>query len=196
MASVAEVECTVRALDDVARNEAMLTENTQRSALSVLEEALAIRRLVQLGVGQRRIATRLGCAQSHVSKRLSLLDLPESVLADPGAHFDQVIEIDLDELGPMINGPHSPDRAHQVADVGDAARAEGWPLDISSALIGSCTNSSYEDITRAASVARQATAKGLKVKTQLLITPGSEQTRATIDGVHRRARRMFDRRLI
>ena len=81
----------------------------------------------------------------------------------------------------MINGPHSPDRAHQLAEVGDAARAEGWPLDISSALIGSCTNSSYEDITRAASIARQASAKGLRVKTQLLITPGSEQTRATIE---------------
>jgi aconitate hydratase len=103
------------------------------------------------------------------------------VLADPSSFFDQVIEIDLDQLGPMINGPHSPDRAHQLADVADAARAEGWPLEISSALIGSCTNSSYEDITRAASVARQATAKGLRVKTQLLITPGSEQTRATIE---------------
>jgi len=105
----------------------------------------------------------------------------DEVLADPSAYFDQVIEIDLDQLGPMINGPHSPDRAHQLADVADAARAEGWPLEISSALIGSCTNSSYEDITRAASIARQAKAKGLRAKTQLLITPGSEQTRATIE---------------
>jgi aconitate hydratase len=105
----------------------------------------------------------------------------DAVLADPSAHFDQVIEIDLDQLGPMINGPHSPDRAHQLADVGDAARQEGWPLDISSALIGSCTNSSYEDITRAASIARQAKAKGLRARTQLMITPGSEQTRATIE---------------
>jgi aconitate hydratase len=105
----------------------------------------------------------------------------DDVLADPSAVFDQLIEIDLDALGPMINGPHSPDRAHQLSDVGDAARAEGWPLEISSALIGSCTNSSYEDITRAASIARQASAKGLRVKTQLLITPGSEQTRATIE---------------
>ncbi len=105
----------------------------------------------------------------------------DAVVADPAKHFDQVIEIDLDQLGPMINGPHSPDRAHQLADVGDHARAEGWPLEISSALIGSCTNSSYEDITRAASIARQAKAKGLRAKTQLLITPGSEQTRATIE---------------
>ena len=105
----------------------------------------------------------------------------DDVVTNPGGYFDGVIEIDLDQLGPMINGPHSPDRAHQLADVGATARAEGWPVDISSALIGSCTNSSYEDITRAASIARQATAKGLRVKTQLMITPGSEQTRATIE---------------
>ncbi len=105
----------------------------------------------------------------------------DDVVANPGDYFDQVIEIDLDQLGPMINGPHSPDRAHQLAEVGATAQAEGWPLEISSALIGSCTNSSYEDITRAASIARQASAKGLRTKTQLLITPGSEQTRATIE---------------
>jgi aconitate hydratase len=105
----------------------------------------------------------------------------DEVLADPAQYFDQVIEIDLSQLGPMINGPHSPDRAHQLAEVGDHAREEGWPLEISSALIGSCTNSSYEDITRAASIARQASAKGLRAKTQLLITPGSEQVRATIE---------------
>jgi aconitate hydratase len=104
-----------------------------------------------------------------------------AVYDDPGAYFDQVIEIDLDQLGPMINGPHSPDRAHQLNEVGAHAEAEGWPLEISSALIGSCTNSSYEDITRAASIARQAAAKGLRAKTQLMITPGSEQTRATIE---------------
>jgi aconitate hydratase len=105
----------------------------------------------------------------------------DEVLTDPASVFDQVIEIDLDHLGPMINGPHSPDRAHQLNELGDHARAEGWPLDISSALVGSCTNSSYEDITRAASIARQASAKGLRAKTQLLITPGSELTRATIE---------------
>ena len=81
----------------------------------------------------------------------------------------------------MINGPHSPDRAHTVAEIGEHAEAEGWPLQISAALIGSCTNSSYEDITRAASIARQAAAKGLRAKTELLITPGSEQVRATIE---------------
>ncbi len=102
---------------------------------------------------------------------------------DDGALYDQLVEIDLDGLKPLINGPHSPDRAHPVgaAGVGAAAAENGWPLEVSSALIGSCTNSSYEDITRAASVARQAAAKGLRAKCELLITPGSEQIRATIE---------------
>ena len=95
--------------------------------------------------------------------------------------FDQVIEINLDELAPLINGPHTPDLAHPVSQVGAAAARNGWPLEISSALIGSCTNSSYEDITRTASIARQAAAEGLRVKTQLLVTPGSERVRATIE---------------
>ena len=101
---------------------------------------------------------------------------------DDGAHYDQLVEIDLDALKPLINGPHSPDRAHRIGPgVGKAARENGWPLDISAALIGSCTNSSYEDITRAASVARQAAARGLRAKTDLLVSPGSEQIRATIE---------------
>ena len=101
---------------------------------------------------------------------------------DEGATYDRMIEIDLSTLKPLINGPHSPDRAHKVGDeVGRAADANEWPKEISAALIGSCTNSSYEDITRAASVARQAKAKGLKAKTELLVTPGSEQIRATIE---------------
>jgi aconitate hydratase len=102
---------------------------------------------------------------------------------DDGAQYDQVIEIDLTSLTPLINGPHSPDRAHKIGaqGVGAAARENDWPLNISAALIGSCTNSSYEDITRAASIARQAKAKGLKAKVELLISPGSEQIRATIE---------------
>jgi aconitate hydratase len=100
---------------------------------------------------------------------------------DPATFFDQVIEIDLSALRPMINGPDSPDLAHQVSDVGAWAREHGVPTEVSSALVGSCTNSSYEDITRAASIARQAAARGLRAKTQLLITPGSEQVRATIE---------------
>ena len=107
----------------------------------------------------------------------------EHLRPDDGAQYDQVIEIDLSTLKPLINGPHSPDRAHRVgADgVGKAARENDWPLEVSAALIGSCTNSSYEDITRAASIARQAAAKGLKARTELLISPGSEQIRATIE---------------
>ena len=102
---------------------------------------------------------------------------------DVGAQYDQVVEINLDALTPLINGPHSPDRAHKIGanGVGKAARENNWPLDVSATLIGSCTNSSYEDITRAASIARQAAAKGLKAKVELLISPGSEQIRATIE---------------
>ena len=102
---------------------------------------------------------------------------------DAGAQYDQVVEINLDALTPLINGPHSPDRAHKIGanGVGKAARENDWPLEVSATLIGSCTNSSYEDITRAASIARQASAKGLKAKVELLISPGSEQIRATIE---------------
>jgi len=103
------------------------------------------------------------------------------VLARPADFYDEVIEIDLSQLAPLINGPHSPDLAHKVSEVGADAAANDWPIEISAALIGSCTNSSYEDITRAASIARQATAHGLKARTKLLITPGSEQVRATIE---------------
>ncbi len=100
----------------------------------------------------------------------------------PPTYFDQVIEIDLSTLAPHINGPHTPDRARPVSELGAVAKAEGWPIEISSALIGSCTNSSYEDITRAASLARQAAAQRPQAaKTPLLVTPGSEQVRATIE---------------
>ncbi len=100
---------------------------------------------------------------------------------DRGRVYDRVIEIDLDTLEPHVVGPHTPDRARSISKLGAEARAEGWPLELSSALVGSCTNSSYEDIGRAANLARQAKAKGLKAKTHLLISPGSEQVRATIE---------------
>ncbi|MGQ0616256.1 MAG: aconitate hydratase [Acidimicrobiia bacterium] len=100
---------------------------------------------------------------------------------DPGRYFDEVIEVDLSTLKPMINGPDTPDLAHQAGEVGAWAREHDVPTEVASALVGSCTNSSYEDITRAASIARQASARGLKARTQLLITPGSEQVRATIE---------------
>ncbi len=118
------------------------------------------------------------CGRSKVAS--DLRPDPE-VEADPSKYYDRVIEIDLDELRPLINGPDTPDLAHAVAEVGAWAAEHDVPVEVSSALIGSCTNSSYEDITRAASIARQAAAKGLRAKTQLLITPGSEQVRATIE---------------
>ena len=100
----------------------------------------------------------------------------------PGAYFDRVIEIDLVDARAAHQRPrHARPRPRRSAEVGALGRANGVPVEVSSALIGSCTNSSYEDITRAASIARQASAKGLRAKTQLLITPGSEQVRATIE---------------
>jgi len=105
--------------------------------------------------------------------------------SDEGAEYDQVIEINLSELKPLINGPFTPDLSTPVAEVGARAIAEGWPTEIKVGLIGSCTNSSYEDMTRSASIARQAQDKGIKFKSLFTITPGSEQIRATIerDGV-------------
>jgi aconitate hydratase len=105
----------------------------------------------------------------------------DEVLADPDRFYDELITIDLDTLEPHINGPDTPDLARVVSALGAEAREQGWPLQISSALVGSCTNSSYEDISRAASILRHAAENGLKVKTDLLITPGSEQVRATIE---------------
>ena len=105
----------------------------------------------------------------------------DEVETNPGAFFDRVIEIDLSTLSPHINGPHTPDLARPVAELGAEAEREGWPMAVSAGLIGSCTNSSYEDITRAASIARDAVAKGLTARAPLLVTPGSEQVRATIE---------------
>ncbi len=124
--------------------------------------------------GREGIAERADAVAEH-------LRADDEVLADPERFFDRVVEIDLSTLEPHINGPHTPDLAHPVSRVGANAKLNGWPLEISAALVGSCTNSSYEDITRAASIARQATARGLKAKTPLLVTPGSEQVRATIE---------------
>jgi len=101
--------------------------------------------------------------------------------ANPELYFDQVIEINLSELEPALNGPFTPDLRTTVSDIAEVANKNDWPLPIEAGLIGSCTNSSYEDITRAASLARQAIAKNLKVKADLLITPGSELVRYTIE---------------
>lgn len=103
------------------------------------------------------------------------------VYAEPEKYFDQVIEINLSELTPHINGPFTPDLATPVAEMRDKAIANDWPLDIEWALIGSCTNSSYEDLSRAASIVEDAVAKGVKPKAILGINPGSEQVRYTAE---------------
>jgi len=101
------------------------------------------------------------------------------VYANPEKYFDQVIEINLSELTPHLNGPFTPDLATPVAEMKDAASKNNWPTDIEWALIGSCTNSSYEDLTRAASIVEDAFSKGVKPKAILGINPGSEQVRFT-----------------
>jgi aconitate hydratase len=103
------------------------------------------------------------------------------VYADPESYFDEVIEIDLSSLEPHINGPFTPDRAWPISEFAEAVKREGYPEKLEVGLIGSCTNSSYEDITRAASVARQAGEKDLKVAAEYTITPGSELVRYTIE---------------
>ena len=103
------------------------------------------------------------------------------VYANPELYFDQVIEINLDELTPHLNGPFTPDLATPVAEMKKKAAANDWPTDIEWALIGSCTNSSYEDLTRAASIVADAVGKGIKPKAILGINPGSEQVRFTAE---------------
>uniref|UniRef100_A0A3P8ZQ89 Aconitate hydratase, mitochondrial n=1 Tax=Esox lucius TaxID=8010 RepID=A0A3P8ZQ89_ESOLU len=105
----------------------------------------------------------------------------EDLVPDPGCEYDQVIEINLSELKPHINGPFTPDLAHPVSEIGAVAEKNGWPLEVKVGLIGSCTNSSYEDMGRAASLAKQALDRGLKCKAAFTVTPGSEQIRATIE---------------
>jgi aconitate hydratase len=103
------------------------------------------------------------------------------VYANPDAYFDQIIEIDLDTLRPHLNGPFTPDLATPVGELGEKARANDWPLKVDWGLIGSCTNSSYEDLTRAASIAKQAIDKKIKPKSDFGINPGSEQIRFTAE---------------
>ncbi len=105
----------------------------------------------------------------------------KEVLENPSDFFDQVIELDLSTLEPHINGPFSPDKSRSISKMKNDLQSESWPTEIQVGLIGSCTNSSYEDISRAASIAKQARKLGLKTKSKLTITPGSEQVRYTIE---------------
>jgi aconitate hydratase len=119
---------------------------------------------------------------AEMASRISdLLTGDPEVYAHPENYFDQVIEINLSELEPHINGPFSPDLATPVSQFAAAVRKHGWPEELSVGLIGSCTNSSYEDISRAASVTKQALEKGLKFKSEFTVTPGSEQVRYTVE---------------
>lgn len=103
------------------------------------------------------------------------------VYANPETYFDQVIEINLSELEPHVNGPFTPDLAWPISKLAQVVKEHGWPSKLEVGLIGSCTNSSYEDISRAASVARQAVEKKLKVRSEYTVTPGSEMVRYTVD---------------
>ena len=103
------------------------------------------------------------------------------VYANPEKYFDQVIEIDLNTLEPHLNGPFTPDLATPISKMKEVAAANGWPTTVEVGLIGSCTNSSYEDISRAVSLAKQVAQKGLTTKAEYMITPGSEQVRYTIE---------------
>ncbi len=125
------------------------------------------------------------------TKREALADLAEAavdlltpdpeVLEDPNEFYERVIDIDLSTLEPHIVGPHRPDLARPISEFAAEVIREGYPEEISATLIGSCTNSSYQDVTRAADVARQGAAAGLTAKTKMLVTPGSEMVRATIE---------------
>jgi len=105
----------------------------------------------------------------------------EEVYSDPEKYYDQVLYLDLNKLEPYVNGPFTPDLATPISQMKEAVQKNGWPAKLEVALIGSCTNSSYEDISRSASIAKDAKSKGLKTVSEFTITPGSEQVRYTID---------------
>ncbi|KAG5448899.1 aconitate hydratase [Clonorchis sinensis] len=122
-----------------------------------------------------RATNRAGIAELAKKHKDTLLT------PDSNCKYDRVIEINLDKLEPHVNGPFTPDLAHPISKLGETAKKSGWPLSIAAGLIGSCTNSSYEDMSRAASLAKQALAHGIKVRSNFFVTPGSEQIRATIE---------------
>ncbi len=127
-----------------------------------------------------RGTTRADIADAATAVKEYLTGDPE-VYANPSAYFDQVIEINLSELEPHVNGPFTPDLAWPISKFAAAVRENGWPEILEVGLIGSCTNSSYEDITRAASIAQQAIDKNLKAKAEYTVTPGSELVRYTVE---------------
>ena len=126
-------------------------------------------------------ATGRGDVADLASAHALELQADPEVEADPGRYYDRVIEIDLDTLEPHVNGPHSPDLAWPISQISAACQREGWPEKLSYALIGSCTNSSYEDMSRAAAILDQARALGVELKSSLMVTPGSDQIHNTIE---------------
>ena len=124
--------------------------------------------------GRGEVAEMANELKDYLSSDPEVYDVPE-------IFYDQLIELNLSELEPHINGPFTPDLATPVSEMKKTAKQHGWPLEVSVGLIGSCTNSSYEDISRAASIANQAVEKGLKARSEFTITPGSEQVRYTIE---------------
>ena len=127
-----------------------------------------------------RATGRADVADAANKVKAHLTGDPE-VYANPENYFDQVIEIDLSTLEPHLNGPFTPDLATPISKMAETAKKNDWPLQVEVGLIGSCTNSSYEDISRAASLAKQVSDKNLKTKSNFTITPGSEQVRFTIE---------------
>lgn len=126
------------------------------------------------GTGRDEVADLANEIKEHLTGDPEVYENPEK-------YFDQVIEINLSELEPHINGPYTPDRATPISEFASEVKKNGWPEKLEVGLIGSCTNSSYEDISRAASVAEQAVDKKLKVKSEYTVTPGSEQVRFTVE---------------
>lgn len=124
--------------------------------------------------GREEIAAAADAVKEH-------LTADADVYANPEKYFDQLIELDLSELEPHLNGPFTPDLATPISKMKEVAAANGWPTKVEVGLIGSCTNSSYEDISRSVSLAKQVIAKDLKTKAEFTITPGSEQVRFTIE---------------
>ena len=126
-------------------------------------------------------ATKRGDIADLAEANKDLLQPDPEVLADPAAFYDEFYEIDLSALEPMVVGPHTPDLARPVSQLGKEAQEKGYPLELKAALIGSCTNASYEDMSRAADLAKQALDAGLKPKAPLYISPGSERIRRTLE---------------
>ncbi len=137
------------------------------------------------GFDEKMVTYLRGTERPEVAE--AALEISEHLAADqeaydnPEEYFDQVIDINLSELEPHINGPFTPDLATPVSEFADAVEKNDWPEKLEVGLIGSCTNSSYEDITRAASIAKQATGKKLKAKSEYTVTPGSEMVRYTVE---------------